>query len=644
MNGVAMTPDESILHVTDSLTIEANGATFVGNNQFVTTSGQVTPFSYQNCPSTERTALVVGFSRGLFRVGERGVDNSGIEVTVNDLRATRIKQVALVHDGAKITFQNLEAIDLQDMDRCDTAVISAEGSADVTLESSTIDQWTNYSDLNTPNFLIAGGDGKLEIYDSTLSLARNAYAVAWRGDSDIVTTRIEDAGGLFYLGSGTHNLMNSLVLPAVGEMSTLTFVDNIYVGAGATLNVRASSIIYPLTECSPFGTTGRPRCTWQPDGAVNRSTVQVYGTLNLLESALHVQNVDPSFHPSEGALLIEELSGGVVNVDQAFIQPIALQTAIDLQALTGASAPDLLTGADALPLGLAIGLSFPSFATPITSGGAQLVDRVLDAGIGGANDLLDPRGNRLTTDILDAPRTDGAPEVRSIGAVQNHVIPFLAVTTDPSDPNRADLAWTQPKTPGINGYDLCYGSGSAPNLASTTAVCPGTQIPQFSSSATDLVGEISGLPDAATVWFFVRASVGGTGEPWSNEVEVNTTVSITYPPVSIATGPVPPVAPAVSGTLTAPTFTVVSGCLPAGLVLDSTTGVISGQASSVGTCGSVGIQVTYQTSSGAGVVLATVLFSITEQVPIPVWMAALLALSLGVVGVRSLRNQCKNSN
>jgi hypothetical protein len=97
----------------------------------------------------------------------------------------------------------------------------------------------------------------------------------------------------------------------------------------------------------------------------------------------------------------------------------------DVAMRTVSSQPALITGPDALLVtstsyGYLL-FNFPDNVTPIITGAAVLVDKILDAGPGGSNQLMDPRGNMITEDALGQPRISTL-RLRSVGAIQNPLV------------------------------------------------------------------------------------------------------------------------------------------------------------------------------------------------------------------------------
>ncbi|MAL95883.1 MAG: hypothetical protein CME40_12470 [Haliea sp.] len=618
---------DPILQATESLTINGNGAQFVGLNYFFNNAGDLNPWTQTACPLHDSNVTLAGWSAPLLHVGERNADNTGIEVVINNLIIRNLAQVAEVMDGAKLTLQEVEARDIRDITLCNRAAITA-GDADLTLEQVEIDGAQGFTNI-AGSAAIAGGNGKLEIYNSRLSDNVDRQAVSWNGHADIVSSIFSNAGGLANpgLGFGTMNVINSLLFQENFPMNN--WREHIRAASGATINFQASTLFFDVVNCADDLS-----CLWQPGVEPTSAIWATSGaTINFVETAVHAFITGPDAM-LEQSLLLESLGGTITADAMTYFQPLPHQGASALESIT--SQASLITGDDALPespgLPSNLAVPFPASVTPLISGGAILVDQIPDAGTGEANELMDPRGNVIDLDVLGNPRVDGS--FRSIGAVQNNVIPHLVAVIDPQDPFTADLFWNQPTSPGISGYDLCHGTGSAPDPGAIGDNCPGTLVEGFSTSATDTAGTVPGLPAASTHWFLVRAYAGVTKEPWSNVASVQTPVTITYPATTLTTGTPIAISPSITGTPVNPVFQVTFGTLPAGLTLNPTTGAITGTMS--GGCNST-VGLLAVDSSGALAVTA-IAFSCYQAIPTQPGFAlgtmiALLA-GLGVLRIR----------
>lgn len=82
------------LPVTDSVDIVGNGYTVYGNVGFVDANGDFNRHGV--CPLSQNGYLMVGYGGGFIDIGQRNVDNQGIEVTVTGLNMSRLTGVAMV--------------------------------------------------------------------------------------------------------------------------------------------------------------------------------------------------------------------------------------------------------------------------------------------------------------------------------------------------------------------------------------------------------------------------------------------------------------------------------------------------------------------------------------------------------------------
>ena len=605
--------DESGLLVTESLIIRGNGAVFHGSNNYISnTSGNVNEADTGGvCPRDRAGYSVVGISESLIQVGQRNIDNSGVELTLENMRVDNVSQLASIRDKAKITVRNVHASNIRDLELCTRGVVNAYGDADVTLENVTIEGATDFKTV-VPNAVIAGDAGKLEIYDSLFEENPANYAVAWFGEADIVSSRFLDSGGLWVGGSESFDVINSLFVPASAALNTRRYTDGFLKTDTGTLTFDASTVVYQLNNCQDFPAS--LYCNWS-GGEPSLAAFQARGgTIDFQQSAIHVQSIGATWNPDR-TLLLEELGGDIVADDLSFIQPVDWQDATALQGLT--NQPALITGPDALPVDSVNRaydtLKYPAGVTPIITGGAVLVDKIVDAGAGGINELQDGRGATITKDALGAPRVDGA--LRNIGAVQNDLVPGLLALIEASNPYTALLFWNTPRSPGITGYDLCQGTGAPPtNLERTLSTCPGTLTSAYKSSATDTTGTVGNLaPNNETHWFAVRAVAGANPEPWSNVQNVVVPVTIEYPP-TLTVGKNTSITPAITGPLNVGQYSLLSGSLPAGITLNSTTGEISGDL--LGACTPGPLTILVVSASGALTSTVTQLLCPVAAVPV----------------------------
>lgn len=112
-------------------------------------------------------------------------------------------------------------------------------------------------------------------------------------------------------------------------------------------------------------------------------------------------------------------------------------------------------------------------------------------------------------------------------------------------------------------------------------------------------------------------------------------ISLSYAPIEGETGQPVSVAPAVAGTKGTASYAISSGSLPAGLILDPVTGVISGTPTGSASSGSVGVTVTdlYQVGSTRVLIDLTAppAFVPTQVPTVQTWgLLAMIMLLLGL--------------
>jgi hypothetical protein len=471
--------DESSLVITDDLTIEGNGATYNGNNLRVNASGFV---DLVNRDCKLAGGQVLGREYSLLRIGEFDTDNSGLEVTIEDLTVKRVSQIAAVRDGAKLTLRDVTGLEVTDMILCSRGAIEAYGTADLVLEEVHLEGLSSYVENNTGSS-IRGGSGKLEMYDSSIRRAVTGHAVIWVGDADIVSSFFADAGGLEQVGPGTMRVVNSLIWPNASVTGMRSSDISWVTSTGGELQFEASTVLYQALNCGRFP---KDNCYLQPypyDGAL-----QAYpgSSMSFKESIAHVQVVDANVNTFPFPLLSDNAK--TIFADEfTFMQPLPWQTDIELESITGQFS--LRTAPPALEVGFNI--PFPENVTPLLNGVAN--DQISDAGPGGANELKDPRGDTITHDVLGNPRTDEG--LRSIGAVQNSLVPHLTVLG--TGDGRVELLSTTPRDlDPITGYRFFYRVKGTTNWASTDSL--------------STIGDITGLSNGTAYEFQVDTLVNGS--------------------------------------------------------------------------------------------------------------------------------------
>ena len=482
--------DESSLVITDDLTILGNGATYRGINFFANLQGKL-QLVRRDCPDQAAGEKIFALEASLFRIGEYETDNSGLEVTIEALTVTRVSQLAQVQDGAKLTLRDVVGEEITDVESCLRPAIEAFDSADLVLENLHLNGISSYQKRDLTG-TIAGGVGKLEMYDSKIEFAYTNRAVSWQGEADIVSSFFRSAGALEIVGPGTMRVVNSLVWPieVFGEMRD----NDIFTAAGGgEMHFEASTVLYkvlicdttPVSECKPL--------SFLPtEGALQALPGS---TMSFKESVVHTQALNPD--TLEDVFPLLDANASMTADEYTFMQPVPWQDSDELKTITGQ--PDLRTGSPALPVlasnepPIIFSITFPANVTPILDG--VLDDEIADAGPGGVNELFDPRGNAIMHDVLGNPRTDEG--LRSIGAVQNSLVPHLTVLG--VTPGAVTLEWTKPRDlENVTGYRVFYRI-KGETVWNTKDVSPST-----------LITSVIGLTNGSVYEFQVDTLVNGS--------------------------------------------------------------------------------------------------------------------------------------
>ncbi len=439
--------------VTEDVVINGNGAQLIGAPFWIDDGGSSNIVG--ECPSNpDVRGSIVREAPGFLRV------EPGVSVTVNDLTALDLSAYIRMESGSTVDLNNVEARRINDWYRdCKRQAIEAPfGSVTLTITDSYFEQIQNDQLVfGSPDATVfrgsnmVSGTGSLTVtgtrFENTLS------AIQWSGDANIETSRFVDTGWINAWGPGTTNIVNSVFQ---GKSANSSDLNSVRASGGAIVNIKASSLSLLDSECPAACASGF--------GALVATTG---GAINLAESALGVGL--PALPPGGSFGVILRTAGGTITADvSSWIQPTLIQPADDLKAITGQ--PLLLTDAPGLPTiadGALFFFPFPNALTPLlgTAGNpGVLIDVIADAGAGGANELISPiDGSTITADALGNPRVDGNGR-RNIGGVQLQLAPYLNVVN--TSDGTVDLSWSKPRDPdsgAISGYEVCYGSGVAPD-------------------------------------------------------------------------------------------------------------------------------------------------------------------------------------
>ena len=402
-----------LARITRSVTIEGHQATLVGNPTFVTSGGQtVTKLVPQELLANDILA-VPSFS--FVNVGVRGVDNTGVVVTIRDLNADGLNRFARVETNARL----------------DVAGGTIANSVNFTTQSSHIPGFevTTGATLNvdqlvaTRAFSLTTGDlpaGFFSGLDATINVSRTTVAdsatggvlVLAGGTANVVSSILAGSGGVFVTGgdvvSGTAAIVNSAIFlagPINGGMDGTLVTNRILSGSGAVVNITASTVVADMVSLDESPATAANGVPLDANG----------GTIHLAAAAV-MATIDDDGFPTQVAY---RAAGSGLSADAAsWVRPTTMQSAADLRALF--SQQLLRTGTGGLPVTTLLAsplieaaLPFPAAVMPLAGG--PLIGAVADADT--TNLLLNPiDGSPILFDVFGNPRTSGG--LRNAGAVQ----------------------------------------------------------------------------------------------------------------------------------------------------------------------------------------------------------------------------------
>ena len=124
-------PDEFyIAQVTDSVTIDGNGAKFKGRLGWVDDNGHYNPTN--SCPQRYST-IVTDYTPGFLIVGFFGQSNTGLTVVVKDLEILQFNAIAQVWQEASLELEDFTAKEIYSILDCTQEAISAAEGASVSL-------------------------------------------------------------------------------------------------------------------------------------------------------------------------------------------------------------------------------------------------------------------------------------------------------------------------------------------------------------------------------------------------------------------------------------------------------------------------------------------------------------------------------
>ena len=498
------------VNATESVNIEANGATFYGGLQWLTPSGSVNDPNI--CPDALGAPAThwVQFTTGFMLVGEWGANNSNVKVTVTGAHFDGLTSLAETTGGASLSLIDSTANKTIDfLASCNRPALFAMDGGTISLINTRIER-SVLPKADSVSALIEASNATVILDRAWLGANSDGMAVRASGGSvTIVNSQILNSGGLWFDTDAT--IVNSAFF-SDGDQPT----DRV-ITVGGTTTIKASTFYWSNPVC--------PTCS--PEGVGFRTAPGAKFAFET--SAIGASRVPDTYGPPMTGPLLPTSAANVTADALTWVQPTANQDAAALHALV----PQAMTAAPGLidnpnP----VDTFYVDALTPLLGSGATpgvLLDAVTGAQCpGGANALLNPIDNScITEDVFGHARWDIANSKRNIGAVQNVQAPFLDATN--AGDHHVGLAWNRPSDPpsgAVTGYTVGYRiRGSADPLTTVAVASPAT-----------LTASIGGLTNG-TAYEFVVWAVNAVGDgPQSNLAYARPLGPITAPTVTAEPG------------------------------------------------------------------------------------------------------------
>jgi hypothetical protein len=509
------------VNATESVDIQGNGSFIDGQQMWANANGQVNPTT--SCPSGTAGSVLIAVSPGFLDIGTLDADNSGIEVTIDQMFFDRLPTLVKVEKNAAFTMTNSNASRIQDfLEGCNRAPILADRGADVTLRTFAFHEGSQpngtIQEFNS-SAVVEGFTGDLVLDHVTFDTNFGAYAVEWgtggAGTAKIVSSKFFESGG-FSFGGLTSEIVNSAF-----DTSSRLPSDRALNFAG-TATTTASTFVWrvPICDAAPpnyeICSGGLPAAP-APVTSMGFGTRQT-GTWGFNSTAIGAG----ASYPNGGPLLFNGSYPTVADTtaftsdNLTWVQDTEKQNDGAISSIL----PSALTGFPGLEPGVDPSISAIEGITPLLgslSVPGKLVDAVPNSECTAPNDankLVNPitsgsvDGPCITVDVLGNARWDTGG-ARNIGAVQTFR-PYLTVTG--TGDGKVDLAWNRPKDPAsgtVNGYVVGYKAGSCSDPLTYVTV----------AGASTLTHTITGLTNG-TEYCFVVAPYGTnvSSIPASNQV------------------------------------------------------------------------------------------------------------------------------
>ena len=493
------------VNATEAVEIKGNGAFIDGQQMWADASGNVNPTT--KCPLDSAGSVWIAITPGFLDIGKFDADNTGVDVTIDQLFFDRLPTLVGVEKNAGVTITNSNASRIQSFQAgCNRAPILAAPGANVTLRTFALHESTQpkgtTQEFNSSG-IVEGSSGNLILDHVTFDTNYGAYAVEWgngagTGTATIVSSKFFDSGGLSLSGSSSQ-IVNS----ALSTISRLPS-DRALNFAG-TATTRASTFVWrwptcegpaPYTMCSGTSSMG-------------------FGTRNTGKWVFATTAIGGGAdYPNGGPLLYNGSSMPATTAFTSDTMTWVQDTVKQDDPAILAILPSAVTGFPGLepmsqPISAIQGIT-PLLGSIPTPG--KLLNRVAAADCpGGANALINPIDGTscITEDVLGNPRCSSTDNTRNIGAVQTVETPYLTVTG--TGDQKVDLAWNRPKDPAggtVTGYTILYKRAGSSDTPSVIIV----------SDPATLTQTITGLTNGTTYAFQVVARTTEGPSPASNEV------------------------------------------------------------------------------------------------------------------------------
>jgi hypothetical protein len=398
--------------ITESVQINGNGVTLLGNPLFIGTNGiEYNKFTLSSYTPTSGDVLVTP----AFSFAEIG---PSVSVGVKDLNIDGLNGFLSAGTDSVVTVINSAAKNTVPYGFGGRPVFEARTGATLNLHKVVLDRINPLENLiGGAEFAwvgaIAGGDATLNMTQSIIKGTSSSIGgVNWIGGAANIVSSIftGSAGGLSIAGSGAvMNIVNSLFVPDFAPSA----VARIQAFSSGVANLIASTV-----QANALLALDVPTCSSNPDDyACNGVPLQAFdaGSINLFQSVVSTINSDlTGIIDSYSEVFDMNPTGDLVADAHSYVQPTPNADAADLKLLF--NQPSLLTGS--IPYELTAG---GLFYADLPDGAALLPGSPLRSAIAdaeGANQLINPiDGSVITTDVYGNPRT--AFGRRDIGAVQS---------------------------------------------------------------------------------------------------------------------------------------------------------------------------------------------------------------------------------